>query len=254
MSALVTWLSTVRNNTALESRQSLHDLRVAARRSRVVLRATGAEFALVGDLARLGRSTGAASDLYSMAELLEQSRVSLPAELAKPVDALVAAVSAKLATELTYLRRDLAQPWFSALLERWQKEVDALDKRPTWVHKRCLARARKLRARLEQRLATELDPPLDHELRLLVKRIRYLEMASGQAGSPERRQRLIALQDSLGARLDRRWAAGYLLHLAKERNALCPDAQLAAAYLAGRLGCDQFPRSPLEVGPVQTRS
>jgi len=173
--------------------EALHDLRIALRQLRSLLRPLSS-IAVCEDLqqraAELGRLTGPLRDLEVLLGYLQQQGLDSAAQSRQPLlqqGYLQLLDSAPLAQLLSALD-DWPQQWRQA----------ASNGQLSDLHKRIRQRLRKDRKRLEQAL---LDPAHDrHRLRLLVKRLRYAAEAYPQLAdlSGRMRMQLKQAQSALG--------------------------------------------------------
>jgi len=173
--------------------EALHDLRIALRQLRSLLRplsSTAVCEALQQRAAELGRLTGPLRDLEVLLGYLQQQGFDSAAQSRQPLlqpGYLQLLDSAPVAQLLSALD-DWPQQWRQA----------ASNGQLSGLHKRIRQRLRKDRKRLEQAL---LDPAHDrHRLRLLVKRLRYAAEAYPQLAdlSGRMRMQLKQAQSALG--------------------------------------------------------
>ena len=211
--------------------ESLHDMRVAVRRSRALLRAgrtliAGDMQELNHELQWLGGVLGAVRDLDVLLERLHAEAAGLGGVDTKAAERLLRALERERGRDRTALRRALDDARYLTLLDRFQAELDALEPSGADVTLDALAR-RELKT-LRKAVRALPDEPRDDELhgvRKLGKRARY---AAELAGQNEVVRRAKALQDVLGEHQD--------AVVAEERlRALAAAAPPDQAFAAGRL-------------------
>jgi CHAD domain-containing protein len=217
--------------------EDIHDLRVAARRLRAVLRATRSALPpeaedLRAELKWLGGELGRARDLDV---LVEHLRASAAARLERSEQAAFERVL----TRLEHDRRHEARTAIAALDSARHGELlgrlDTFVGQPPLVHDPDLeavaaAEFQRLR-KAKRRLPTEPSNEELHALRIRAKRARYAaELAEPVMGKRAKRvvDRAKAIQDVLGDHQDAVVAEGRL-------RALAADADSLAALAAGRL-------------------
>ncbi|HEY5057690.1 MAG TPA: CYTH and CHAD domain-containing protein [Gaiellaceae bacterium] len=210
--------------------ESLHDMRVAVRRSRALLRAggtlTGTDTAvLASELRWLGEVLGSVRDLDVLLERLREEAALLdPADRAAAGRLLRALERARTRARKTLLKM-LDDDRYLRLLDRFEEAVAGMEPGASTTTLDALARRQlKKLARAAQALG---DEPVDaqlHELRKLCKRTRY---AFELAGNDRVVRRAKALQEVLGAHQDAVVAEAQLRTLA----ANAPPAQALAAGL-----------------------
>lgn len=224
----------------------LHDLRVAHRRSRSLLRAFRdtmpaprvARFSR--ELAWLGSVTGAVRDLDVWLLELEHRARGAPSVDRPGLHALADLVAERRTAARARLLRDLRGARFRRLCEDWARFLDTpvptRPRTPAALHPIAdgagarIARAYR-RARREGRAIDEASPDTAlHELRKTCKRLRYLIDAFGDVlpkGKPKRPLKALrGLQDVLGTFQDRCVQREALAELAA---ALPPGAACVAA-------------------------
>jgi CHAD domain-containing protein len=192
--------------------EALHDVRVAVRRLRSILRA--AERAFEGDDARqlearlreLGRELGEARDREVLAaELRRSAATTLPGLLERPADAAArslrsarrAALDALASPEFRRLLADLRS--FTADPPPPGRRLSGED-----VASRDLRRVRRRATRAERPgLGADEQETLRHEVRKAAKRLRYDLAAFGDGGQANAlRDAAERVQDALGTRRD----------------------------------------------------
>ncbi len=184
--------------------ESLHDMRVAVRRSRALLRAGRALIAsdlqeLNDELQWLGGVLGAVRDLDVLLERLHAEAAALGVD-AKPADRLLRALERERKRDRGAMLRAFDSVRYLSLLDRFQAELDALE--PTGADVSLDTVARRELKRLRKAIRALPDEPEDdelHAIRKLGKRARY---AAELAGQTEVVRRAKALQDVLGEHQD----------------------------------------------------
>ena len=214
-----------------EDPESLHDMRVAVRRSRALLRAgrelVAADTAeLDGRLQELGAALGAVRDLDVLLERLRSDAAELDALDGKAAQTLLRSLERERKRDRRALLRRLESPAYLALLDDFGRAIEELAPSGAEVSLDELATRALAKARRAVR-ALEADPADDelHALRKLGKRARY---AAELAGKEQVVRRAKQLQDVLGDHQDAVVAEERLRALA----AAMPPAQ---ALAAGRL-------------------
>jgi CHAD domain-containing protein len=214
--------------------ESLHDMRVAVRRARALLRAGRALVAtdtegLNEELGWLGGILGAVRDLDVLLERLHAEANGLGGVDAKAAERLLRALDRERKRDRTALLKAMSGERYFALLDRFQSELDALEPSGAGVSLDSLAKRELKKVRKAVRALPE-DPQDDelHNVRKLGKRARY---ASELAGHTEVVRRAKALQDVLGEHQDAVIAEQRLRALAA---AVSPDQALAAGRLIDR--------------------
>ncbi len=217
-----------------EDPESLHDMRVAVRRSRALLRAgrrltTSDTSALRSDLKELGSALGAVRDLDVLVDRLRSESAGLGA----PDDAAGRALVDRLAGERSTARKTLLDvledPAYFALLDRFERQVGELAPSGDRVSLDALARRelRRLRTAVRSLPSEPTDDEL-HEVRKLGKRARYAAELAGRDGVVQRAKKL---QDVLGSHQDSVVAEARLRTLAADAS---PGESLAAGRLIDR--------------------
>ena len=211
--------------------ESLHDMRVAVRRSRALLRAGGALIAsdteeLASELKWLGEVLGAVRDLDVLLERLRAEATALGGDDEKAALRLLRTLSRQRTRARSALLNALQSDRYLALLDRFDTELREL--RPTDAELELDTLARREVKLLRKAVGAIPDEPHDeelHDLRKLGKRARY---ASELADNREFAQRAKQLQDVLGEHQDATVAEARL-------RALSESATPAEAVAAGRL-------------------
>jgi CHAD domain-containing protein len=211
--------------------ESLHDLRVAVRRSRALLRA-GRELVasdtqmLSEELQWLGTVLGAVRDLDVLLARLRKEGAELGGDDAKAAVRLLRSLTRERKRARAAMLKALAGDRYLQLLGRFESEVAALEPTGADVSLSSLARRelKKLRTAVRALPADPADDDL-HALRKLGKRARY---AAELARHPDVVRRAKEFQDVLGEHQD--------ACVAEERlRGLAAAASPAEAIAAGRL-------------------
>lgn len=221
---------------------ALHTLRVALRRLRSLVRscrdawpAERAERALQC-LAELGRTCGTCRDHDVMLELVAAGIARLPPALRHGGDAALQQLQAQRDAAAATLQRQLRTPEHLQQLDALFADLDALDHDAAAANAPlaaalphhfapAIARVRKL----VEKLPSELPLAAVHELRLSVKRLRYLAEEFVELPGHDYARSLAALatlQQALGGVCDAEAAAERLAHAATTAS----DSGQAAAF------------------------
>lgn len=204
--------------------ESLHDMRVAVRRARALLRAgeplyTNDVSSFAGELRWLGEKLGAVRDLDVLIDRIRAESQDLDASV------LLRELGRRRTRARSSLLKALNTPRYFALLDRFAEEIDALAPSDSSATLDGLAgrQLKKLRRRVEKTRADAPDGEL-HALRKKGKRVRY---AYELAERGEVVKRAKAFQDVLGEHQDSVVAEAALRDLAA--------AGSDRAVVAGRL-------------------
>jgi CHAD domain-containing protein len=209
--------------------ESLHDMRVAVRRSRALLRAgkplyTNDVSGFADELRWIGEKLGAVRDLDVLIERLRDEAAELGADDERAARTMLRTLDRRRTSARTSLKKALASDRYFALLDRFPQEIDGLTPSDSTATLDDLAKRqlKKLRKRVRQ---TSDDAPDDelHTLRKRGKRVRY---AYELAGHDKVVKRAKSFQDVLGEHQDSVVAEAALRELAA-----APDR----AVVAGRL-------------------
>ena len=214
--------------------ESLHDMRVAVRRSRALLRAGRALIAsdtqmLASELKWLGEVLGAVRDLDVLLEHLRTEAAALGAADEKVALRLLRALTQEWKRARGALLRALDSPRYLQLLDRFETEL--VDLEPTGAAITLEALAKRELKRVRKAVRALSEPPLDeelHDLRKLGKRARY---ASELARNRPVAECAKKLQDVLGEHQDSTVAESRLRALGA---AAPPDQALVAGRLLER--------------------
>jgi CHAD domain-containing protein len=194
--------------------ESVHQMRVAARRMRVVLRMDQGGFGaqagwLRDELAWLGSLLGEVRDLDVLCERLAENATTLPDVDLVPFGDVLSALLARRSAAADTLVVELGRPRFRSLLRKLAAEaVTPVDPSDQYLPSADDLLARPLR-RLHRQLAVVATKPSDeqwHDLRIRVKRVRYAAELAGRLAGRKQRAELAdlvgqakALQEVLGA-------------------------------------------------------
>jgi CHAD domain-containing protein len=211
--------------------ESLHDMRVAVRRSRALLRAgrpliADDTQALSTELKWLGQMLGAVRDLDVLLDHLRAEGAALGGNDAKAAVRLLRHLSRERKRARDTLLRALSSSRYLELLDRFEAMLDELT--PTGADVTLDALARRQLKKVRKAVAALPEDPRDEELhaiRKLGKRARY---AAELARSRDVAQRSKKLQDVLGVHQDSTVAEARL-------RALAATAPADEALAAGRL-------------------
>jgi len=211
--------------------ESLHDMRVAVRRSRALLRAGRALIAtdtkaLMLELRWLGEELGSVRDLDVLLERLRAEAAALDPPDRAAASRLLRSLARERARAHRALLKALDGTRYLALLDSFEATLAGLEPRKSGTTLDAVARRqlKKLGRAVRAVGADPADVEL-HELRKLGKRARY---AYELAGNDRAVRRATALQDVLGKHQDAVVAEARLRSLAA-------DAPAAQALAAGRL-------------------
>jgi CHAD domain-containing protein len=211
--------------------ESLHDMRVAVRRSRALLRAGRKLVAtdtsgLRTRLKALGAVLGGVRDLDVLLEHLREEAAALGPPDDSAAERLLRELEREREAARSALLRALDDPEYLLLLDRFERTLDTL--RPSGADVSLSKLARRELERVRYGVRSLPDEPADaelHELRKLGKRARYAAELAGQDAVVKRAKRL---QDVLGEHQDS--------VVAEERlRALAAGALPVEALAAGRL-------------------
>jgi CHAD domain-containing protein len=230
--------------------ESVHQMRVAARRMRVVLRMDHGGFGagagwLRDELSWLGSLLGEVRDLDVLCERLAENATTLPEVDLVAFGDVLSALLARRSAAADTLVAELGRPRFRTLLRKLAAEALApVDPADHHLPSADDLLARPLR-RLHRQLAVVAATPTDehwHDLRIRVKRVRYAaELAARLAGRKQRAELVTlvgqtkAVQEVLGAFNDTVVAEHHLRQLiVTSPQELSPAGWLALGRLVER--------------------
>lgn len=230
-----------------DSPESVHQMRVAARRMRVALRMGGSEFGeraerLRDELAWLGNLLGEVRDLDVLCERLGAEATTLPESDLPGFGEVLDALRQQRSTAADELVDALGQPRYRSLLRVLAEEATQPDE-PEAGEETVTASAdgllvRPLRALRKAAAAPASDEDW-HSLRIKVKRVRYAAELAGRLAARKRRAELGELvgraktaQEVLGAFQDTVVAEDHLRRLTQSR--LSPMGWLVLGRLVER--------------------
>ena len=210
--------------------ESLHDMRVAVRRSRALLRAgeplyTNDVSTFAGELQWIGEKLGAVRDLDVLVERLRGESSDLAGDDEKAVKALLRTLERRRTTARTALLKALDSDRYLALLDRFDGEIASLAPTEDDISLEDIAE-RQLK-KLRKRVKETPDDPADDELHSLRKKGKRVRYAYELAGNDAVVKRAKKFQDVLGEHQDSVVAEDALRTL----GAAAPDR----AVVAGRL-------------------
>jgi CHAD domain-containing protein len=211
--------------------ESLHDMRVAVRRSRALLRAGRPLIdddvrMLRAELKWLGTVLGAVRDLDVLLDRLRSEASSLDADDRTAAGRLLRDLERRRKRARKALLEALDSPRYLRLLRRFEQELETLQPSGEGVTLEVLAKREAKRVR---RAARALEgEPADAELHSLRKRVKRMRYAHELAADGAVVRRAKSLQDVLGEHQDSVVAEEWLRTLAS-------DAPPAQALAAGRL-------------------
>ena len=211
--------------------ESLHDMRVATRRSRALLHAGRTLVAddttdLDGELKWLGGILGSVRDLDVLLERLQDRAAKLGAPDAADARPLLRTLQGQRSRARRTLLRALDSDRYLSLLDRFETELDTLQ--PSEGGESLDELAQKQMKKLRKAADPLGDDPADDELHAVRKRGKRARYAAELAGHNKVVRRAKQLQDVLGEHQDAVVAEAALRKLAE-------DAPSAQALAAGRL-------------------
>jgi CHAD domain-containing protein len=214
--------------------ESLHDMRVAVRRSRALLRAgarlvAGDTSGLDDELRWLGGVLGTVRDLDVLLERLRTEAAELEPPDSRAARRLLRALAQERGRARRALLRALNGRRYLALLDRFQAELATLEPSDA---KATLERLAGRQAKKLRRAVRALPPePADAELHALRKRGKRARYAAELAGHGKVVRRAKTLQDVLGEHQDAVVAERRLRELAATAS---PEEAVAAGRLVER--------------------
>jgi CHAD domain-containing protein len=214
--------------------ESLHDMRVAVRRLRALLRAGKKLVAtdtseLDRRLKRLGRVLGEVRDLDVLLERLEREAAELDGKDEEEARSLFAALRDERSTRRRQLLAVLRSDGYLSLLDDTSQTIDALE--PSGTDTSLDELADKAFGKLAKAVRQLPDEPADEELHAVRKTGKRARYAGELAAWKKPVQRAKALQDVLGEHQDAVVAEERLRELALEAR---PQQALAAGRLVER--------------------
>ena len=219
--------------------ESLHQMRVAARRLRAVLRAARPVLAhdwassLQTELSWLGRLLGPARDLDVQIVYFTKEAAGLDARDRKPLTQFVAHLRARREHMQQVLLAELKSARYLELIRRLKQAVQdpAVVESPATLHELARGAFKKLRKAI-RRLPPSPSHAALHRLRIRTKRARYAaELAIWSAGKPAARfmKQAQTIQDLLGINQDALQAETSIRHFLKQ------STGVRAVFVAGRM-------------------
>jgi CHAD domain-containing protein len=213
--------------------ESLHDMRVAARRSRALLRTGKPLFAndvtaLEDELRWLGEKLGAVRDLDVLVQRLHGEADALDADDRVTARAMLRTLERRRTAARTSLLKALDGDRYFSLLDAFGLEIDVLE--PSGAELTLAEIAKRQLKKLRTRVAATADDAPDDELHALRKRGKRVRYAYELAGDNAVVKRAKAFQDVLGEHQDSVVAESTLRELA----ANAPDRAIVAGRLIER--------------------
>jgi CHAD domain-containing protein len=214
--------------------ESLHDMRVAVRRLRALLRA-GRELAasetaeLDGRLKQLGRVLGDVRDLDVLIARFEAEAADLGGEDATRGESLLAALRTERSCSRSRLLAALRSDEYLALLDDTARAIDELE--PSGSAASLDELADKPSSKLRKAVRKLPEKPADEELHIVRKKGKRARYAAELAGRGKLVKRAKKLQDVLGEHQDAVVAAERLRELAARA---APEQALVAGRLVER--------------------
>lgn len=213
--------------------ESLHDMRVAVRRSRALLRAGSPLYttdvsALTDELKWIGEKLGSVRDLDVLLERLRVEADTLDSDDRTTARCLLRTLERRRTGARTALLRALASERYLTLLDRFAQEIDGLAS--SGAETTLEAIAEKELKKLRKQVREIPDEPSDHELHSLRKRGKRVRYAYELAGDGAVVKRAKSFQDVLGEHQDSVVAEATLRELA----ATAPERAIVAGRLIER--------------------
>ncbi|MGA6828336.1 CHAD domain-containing protein [Nitrospira sp. NS4] len=219
--------------------ESLHQMRVATRRLRAVLRAARPVLvpdwagSLQSELSWLGRLLGPARDLDVQIEYFTKEAEGLDARDRKPLAQFVAHLQGRREHAQQVLLGELRSARYLELIRRLKHAVrdPAVLESPVTLHELARGAFKKLRKAI-RRLSPSPSHVALHRLRIKTKRARYAaELAVWSTGKPAVRfmKQAETVQDLLGINQDALQAETYIRRFLKQ------STGVRAAFVAGRM-------------------
>jgi len=213
--------------------ESLHDMRVAVRRSRALLRAgrplyTNDVSALADELKWIGEKLGAVRDLDVLLQRLRGEAEALDSDDRGTARTLLRTLERRRTSARTALLRSLASNRYFSLLDRFTQEIDGLESSGATTTLESIAE--KELKKLRKKVRATADEPADDELHVLRKRGKRVRYAYELAGDGAVVTRAKDFQDVLGEHQDSVVAERTLRELA----ASAPDFAIVAGRMIER--------------------
>ena len=213
--------------------ESLHDMRVAVRRSRALLRAgrplyTNDVSALADELQWIGEKLGAVRDLDVLLQRLRGEAEALDSDDRGAARTLLRTLERRRTSARTALLRSLASNRYFSLLDRFAQEIDGLESSGATTTLESIAE--KELKKLRKKVRATADEPADDELHVLRKRGKRVRYAYELAGDGAVVTRAKDFQDVLGEHQDSVVAERTLRELA----ASAPDFAIVAGRMIER--------------------
>jgi len=213
--------------------ESLHDMRVAARRSRALLRAGDPLFAndvtaLEDELRWLGEKLGAVRDLDVLVQRLRGEADALDADDRVTARAMLRTLERRRTGARASLLKALDSDRYFSLLEALGLQIAALE--PSGAELTLAEIAKRQLKKLRNRVEATADDAPDEELHALRKRGKRVRYAYELAGNEAVVKRAKAFQDVLGEHQDSVVAESTLRELAGN----APDRAIVAGRLIER--------------------
>ena len=213
--------------------ESLHDMRVAVRRSRALLRAgrplyTNDVSALADELKWIGEKLGAVRDLDVLLERLREEAEALDSDDRGTARTLLRTLERRRTAARTALLRALASDRYFSLLDRFAQEIDGLES--SRVKTKLESIAEKELKKLRKKVRSTAEEPTDDELHSLRKRGKRVRYAYELAGDDAVVTRAKDFQGVLGEHQDSVVAERALRELAGD----APERAIVAGRMIER--------------------
>jgi CHAD domain-containing protein len=213
--------------------ESLHDMRVAVRRTRALLRAgeplyTNDMAAFVTELQWLGEKLGAVRDLDVLLDRLGADVESLDADDLATARAMLKTLERRRTSARTSLLKALGSERYFTLLDGFAPAIEALT--PSGAETALADLARRQLKRLRTRVQATGDDASDEDLHAMRKAVKHVRYAYELAGDAAVVRQAKAMQDVLGAHQDSVVAEAALRDLA----AAAPERAIVAGRLIER--------------------
>lgn len=219
--------------------ESLHQMRVATRQLRAVLRAARPLFvpewadSLQDELRWLGQLLGPARDLDVQLAYFREESGALDARDRRPLTQFIAHLEAQRTNVQDVLLSELKNVRYLDLIRRLQQATHdpTVVESPVTLHDLAARAFKKLR-KVIRRVGTSLSSARIHEIRIKTKRARYAaELTVPVVGKPATRfiKKARAVQDVLGMYQDAIQAEAHVRAFLKQ------SSNVRAAFVAGRM-------------------